>query len=176
MCVAAIGIIASVASAAVGAMGAMQQANAAAASANYQAQVNQNNAILADRAAEDARKRGDAELAEHRRKVAQMQGKQVAAMAANGVDITSGSPLNILADTAQMGELDAATITNNAEREALGYEAQGMNFRAESQLNRANAKSAKTASYISAAGTVVSGVGQVSDKWYRMGSSVGRIS
>lgn len=176
MCVAAIGIIASVASAAVGAVGAVQQANAAAASAKYNAQVNQNNAILADRAAEDARKRGEVEAQEHNRRVSALRGKQTAAMAANGLDVSSGSPLAILGDTAMMGALDTQTIRNNAEREGLGYEAQGMNFRAESQLNRMQAKSAKQAGMIGAAGSVVSGFGQVADKWYKMGSSVGRLT
>ena len=175
MCVAAIGVIASVASAAVGAMGAIQQANAASASANYQAQVNQNNAILAERNAEDARKRGEVEAQEHQRQVSALRGRQTAAMAANGVDITSGSPLNILADTSQMGALDTKTIRNNAQREALGYESQGMNFKAEAGLNRMQAKSAKTAGMIGAVGSVVSGFGQVADKWYKMGS-IGKLT
>ncbi len=176
MCVAAIGLVASLASAAVGAVGAMQQANATAAAANYQAQVNENNAIIANRNAEDARKRGAVAEEEHRRKVSALQGRQTAVMSANGVDTTSGSPLDILADTAQMGELDALTIRGNADREAKGYEAQSMNFRAESGLNRMQAKSAKAAGTIGAVGAVVSGFGQVADKWYKMGSSVGKFS
>ncbi|WP_445505061.1 virion core protein, T7 gp14 family [Microvirga sp. G4-2] len=177
MCVdpVSLGMMASVASAAVGAVGAIQQGNATAAANKYQAAVNENNAILAQRNADDARKRGEVAEEEHRRKVAQLQGRQSAVMAANGLDLTSGSPLDILADTAQMGELDALTIRNNAEREAKGHQAQGMNFRAEAELNRASAKSAKTAGMIGAVGSVVSGIGGVADKWYRMGSSVGKI-
>ena len=45
-------------------------------------------------------------------------------MAANGVDLSSGSPLDILGDTAMYGELDALTIRSNAEREAYGYRVQ----------------------------------------------------
>lgn len=170
-----IGMVASLASAAVGAVGAIQQGNAAAASAKYQAQVNENNAILAQRNAEDARKRGAVEEDEHRRKVAALQGRQTAVMAANGLDVTSGSPLDILADTGQMGELDALTIRNNSEREALGYQAQGMNFKAEANLDRMRGSAAKTAGTIGAVGSVVSGIGGVADKWYKMGSSVGKI-
>lgn len=169
-------MIAGLASAAVGAVGAIQQGNAAAASANYNAKVNENNNILAQRAAEDARKRGEVEAQEHNRKVSALRGKQTAMMAANGLDVTSGSPLDILTDTAQMGALDTQTIRNNAEREGLGYEAQGMNFRAEAGLNRMQAKSAKQAGMIGAFGSVVSGVGQVADKWYKMGSSVGKLT
>lgn len=176
MCVAALPLIATVASTVIGAAGTIYQAQSASASANYQAQVNENNAIIADRNAADARKRGAEAEQEHRRRVSALQGKQTAVMAASGVDLGSGSPLNILADTAQMGELDAVTIRNNAEREALGYESQGMNFRAEAQLSRSAAKSARTAGMIGAAGSVVSGFGQVAEKWYKMGSNVGRLT
>ncbi|MBA1159337.1 virion core protein, T7 gp14 family [Microvirga mediterraneensis] len=180
MCVAALPMIAmvsSLASAAVGAVGAIQQGNAAAASAKYNAAVNENNNVLAQRAAEDARKRGEQEAQEHNRRVSALRGKQTAAMAANGVDLTSGSPLNVTADTAQLGALDVLTIRNNTEREALGYEAQGMNFRAEANLNRMQAKSARQAGMIGAVGSVVSGFGQVADKWYKMGpSSIGKLT
>lgn len=173
MCVAAlpmVAMVASLASAAVGAVGAVQQGNAAAASAKYNAQVNENNNTLALRAAEDARKRGEVEAQEHNRKVTALRGRQTAAMAASGLDVGSGSPLAILGDTAQMGALDTQTIRNNTEREALGYEAQGMNFRAEAGLNRMQGKSARQAGMIGAVGSVVSGVGQVADKWYKMGN------
>lgn len=176
MCVAALGIVAGLVGTAVSAAGAIQQGNAASAQAEYTQMVSNNNAVLAERAAEDARKRGEIAEDEHRRKTSALQSRQRTVMAANGLDVSSGSPLDILADTAQMGELDALTIRGNARRESLGYEAQGMNFKAEGELARARGESAKTAGMIGAAGAVVSGVGGVADKWYRMDSGVGRIS
>lgn len=175
MCVAAlplISVVAGLAGTAVSAVGAMQQGKAAAASADYQAAVNNNNSIIAKRNAQDALDRGAVEEQEHRRKVQALKGRQTAVMAANGLDVTSGSPLDILGDTAQMGELDALTIRGNAKRESLGYESQSTNFKAEAGLNKMQGQSAKTAGTIGAFGTVVSGLGGVADKWYRAKSGV----
>lgn len=124
MCVAALGgvagLIGSVASAAgtvVGVIGQMNASRAEAAASTYQA--NQSRIM-----AEDALKRGAAEEQAQRRKTAALEGRQRAVLAASNVDLTSGSPLAVLTDTAMLGELDAQTIKNNAEREASQHRAQ----------------------------------------------------
>lgn len=138
-------------------MGQIQQGNAAAASAKYNATVAEMNATLADRRAKDAIERGQVEEQQKRAQVAQLQGRQKAAMAANGVDLSFGSPLDTLVDTAVLGELDALTIRQNAAREAYDYQVQGVNSRADAGLSRMNAKSAKTGGYLAAGGTVLGG-------------------
>jgi hypothetical protein len=137
---------------------------AQAQASQYNAQVAEMNATLADRAAKDAIERGATEEQRKRMEVAQLQGRQRAAMAANGVDLTFGSPLDTLVDTAVMGELDALTIRRNAAREAYDFDVQGMNYRADATLSRmgatsalAGASAAKTGGYLSAAGTVLGG-------------------
>jgi hypothetical protein len=119
-----LGTVASVAGAAVGAMGAIQSANAQKAQANYQAAIANNNAIIARRNAVDARKRGLADEERQRMKTAALIGRQRAAMGANGLMLDQGSPLDILGDTAAAGELDALTIRNTYEREAISHIAQ----------------------------------------------------
>lgn len=140
--------------------GQVQSANAQAAASNYNAQVSEMNATLADRRARDAIERGQIEEQQKRQEVAQLQGRQRAAMAANGVDLTFGSPLDTLVDTAVLGELDALTIRRNSAREAYDYNVQGVNGRADATLNRMNAKAAKTGGYLAAAGTVLGGAGK----------------
>lgn len=143
-----------------GAAGQIQQGKAQAAASNYNAQVAEMNATLADRRARDALERGAIEEQQKRQEVAQLQGRQKAAMAVNGVDLTFGSPLDTLVDTAVLGELDALTIRRNTAREAYDYEVQGVNGRADATLNRMNAKAAKTGGYLAAAGTVLGGFGK----------------
>jgi flagellar motor component MotA len=167
MCIMEIGIAASIAGTAISAMGQIQAGRAAQSQANYQAAVNRNNAIIAERMATDARKRGVAAVDEHNRKVAALMGRQTAVMGAAGLDLTGGSPLDILGDTAQLGRLDAMTISNNFEREALGHEAQRSNFSAEAELATMKGKSAKTASLFGAAGTIAGGIGSVAQGWYK---------
>ena len=143
-------------SAAFGAYGQMQQAD-------YHSQVAKNNAIIADQQATDALKRGEEDERQHRLRVEALKGEQRSALAANGVILDDGSALDILADTAEQGELDALTIRNNAEREAYGHRVQAGNFRSE-------ASAAKSSGYMSAGSTLLSGASSVSSKWKPGGS------
>ncbi|WP_455153244.1 hypothetical protein [Bradyrhizobium cenepequi] len=77
----------------------------------------------------------------------------------NGVDLSFGSPLDTLTDTAVLGELDALTIRTNANREAYDYKVQGVNARANANLDRMKADLAETGGYLKAAGTVLAGAG-----------------
>lgn len=149
--------IAMIGSTVMGGVSAVQQGNAAAASANYNAQVAEMNAGISDQNARDALERGKLEEQQKRQEIAAITGRQKASMAANGIDIGFGSPLDTLVDTAMLGEIDALTIRSNAAREAYGYKVDGANGRADAVLSRANAKSAKTGGYLSAFGTVLGG-------------------
>lgn len=140
-----------------GGMGAIQQGNAQAASAQYNAQVADMNAKLAERQARDVVERGQVEEQQQRAKTAAIMGQQKAAMAANGVDLKFGSPLDTLVDTATMGELDALTIRANTYREERDTRQQAANLRGQSGMYRAEAKSAKTGGYLNAFGTILGG-------------------
>lgn len=144
----------------IGAAGQMQQAQAQASAAKYNAKVNEMNAQLAERRAKDALERGRAEEQRKRLEVQQLLGKQRAAMAANGVDLSFGSPLDTIVDTAVMGELDALTVRSNAYREAYDYRVQAVNQRAGATLNRMEARSATTGGYLGAMGTLLGGAGK----------------
>lgn len=137
--------------------GAIQQGNAQAAASRHQAQVAEMNATLADRQARDALERGKLAEQEKRRETARLLGAQQAAFAANGVDLTMGSPLDTIAGSAALGEIDALTIRSNAAREAYDFDVQGMNQRANANLARAQASSAKTGSLLSAGSTILGG-------------------
>jgi len=143
-----------------GAAGAVQSGQAAAASGRYSAQVSEMNATLADRRAKDALERGAVAEQRKRQEVSAIVGKQTAAMAANGVDLTFGSPLDTLIDTATMGEIDALTIRTNANREAYDYRVQAASGRANATLQRSQADSAEMGGYLKAGGTILGGGGQ----------------
>ena len=152
----------------VGGAAQIQAGNAQAAASRYNAQVAEMNAKLADRSARDAIERGQIEEQNKRREVASIQGRQQAAMAANGVDLTFGSPLDTIVDTAMLGEIDALTIRRNAAREAYDYKVQGVNYRSDATLSRMNASAAQTGGYMGALGTVLGG-GAKSYQTYKSG-------
>ena len=98
-----------------------QQAAAQAGQANYLSQVARNNQMAAQRNAALALQQGEADAQRSQLKTAQLEGSQRAALASQGGDIDSGSPLDILGDTARAGTTDAATLRSNAALKAYNY-------------------------------------------------------
>ncbi len=162
MCIAlkVVAAAASIAGTAIGAYGQYRNARASSQAAQYQAQVAQNNHRISEQYAQDALDRGKQEEAAHRAKVDRIKGAQLAALAASGVDISDGTALDLLADTAEMGELDAQIIRNNAEREAYGYRVKGMNYKSEAGLLRTRADTYRSAGMLSVGSSLLSGFGQ----------------
>lgn len=163
---------ASAMAAGVSAYGSVQQGKAQEKQADYQAAVGRNNAIIAERQATDAEERGAAAELSQRRQTAALAGKQRAGMAANGLDLSSGSPLDILGDTAQFGELDALTVRSNAAREAWGFRNQRDQFTSDAGATKIAGRNAKSASYIGAGSSLLSSAGTVAGNWstYKKGS------
>ncbi|XAI96405.1 hypothetical protein [Microcystis phage Mel-JY33] len=140
-------------------VGGIQASNAEAAASMYSAQVNEQNAKFAERRARDALMRGAEEEQRVRQEGAQLKGQQIAGMAAAGLDLGFGSPLDVLVDTATGIELDAARVRRNADLEYDDYMRQGWSYRANAGMDRASAANAKTAGRIGAIGTVLGGAG-----------------
>lgn len=120
--------------------GAMQGQQQAAAAEGQAGELRQN-AFFLNQAANDALARGRAESDLQRVQTQQMIGQQRAAMAGSGGQVDRGTNALLQQDVAQFGELDALTISNNAAREAYGYQVQAQSgLRNAAQLTK-NAKS-----------------------------------
>lgn len=139
--------------AATSAYGASQQADASKKAANYQAQVNRNNAILAGQQRSAAIQQGEVDAQTAMRQQAQTLSAQRAALASNGVDLTEGSSQDLLATTKFLGAADVNTIQSNAARQAWGYDVQGMNASASGQLDKWKADNINPAGIGAMAGT-----------------------
>lgn len=126
---------------AIGLVGGMMQGKQQQAQAESQATALRRNALYMGNAANDARVRGMKEADWSRVETQQMIGTQRAAMAASGGVVDQDTNALIQQDTAQLGELDALTISNNAAREAYGYDVQREdNILTASNLQRAGKK------------------------------------
>lgn len=125
-----------------GAYGSMQQAKAAKQEGEYTAKMLEINAGIADAQAKDALEIGEDQESRHQAEVRKLIGEQRVSFAGSGVDISSGSALDVLEDTSFLGELDRATIANNARREAWGFTVQGTDLRNRAKLARAGAANA----------------------------------
>lgn len=147
--------------------GAGMSAGGAYASGKAQKKLAEYNAQVADIQAEDAIARGRQEESRHRTDVRVLTGSQRAAWGASGADVNSGNAVDVQADTARMGELDALTIRANAAREAWGYKVQAQDMRARGTI-------AQREGTTKAIGTIVSSAGSyASNRWGFGGTSKG---
>lgn len=153
------GTLAAAGSAAMAGYSAYTQANAGRQVANYQAQVAGNNAVLAGYQRSAAIQQGDLQVQHAMLQQSQLYGEQRATLAANGLDMSSGSAVDQLATTRFLGQQDVNNLQSNAARAAWGYAGNQANYRAEAQLSRWQAANNDPAGIgvMSGAGSLLSG-------------------
>lgn len=136
------------------------------ANLEYEASISEANARLAENAAQTELRRGEREMQGSRLKTAALKSSQRASIAANGIDLASGTAQNILNTTDVMGEVDALTIESNAIASAWGYRTQSSNFRSDAIVRRGAA--AGISPGMAAAGSLLTNAGQVAGNWYML--------
>lgn len=127
----------------------------------YEAAVARNNASLSRGQAADAEERGKREELRQAQVVSRAKSAQLAGFAANGIDVTFGSPVDVMADTAIMGLQDTWQIRDNAARETSGYLISAANYEGEARAQKAAARNAAVGTVLNVAGTVIGGASQV---------------
>lgn len=131
-------------------IGSIFQGEANAAAARYNAQVSQQNAVI-------ARQQGQAAMQAQQRSSARAIGQALALYGASGVATDSGSPLDVLADSARMAELNRLTIQYNSELKSYGFETQ-------STLDYFKERTSRTAGYLNAAADVAESMEKAAGK------------
>lgn len=132
-------------------MAQMASARAAARAATQSAQ-------YADDAAREALEAGQQESDLRQRAGAKLMGQNAVAAAANGMDVGSGSALDMLDDTHTAVNQDAFRIRTNAWRESKALSQQAANYRAEAASARSEARFAPIK-------TVLGAGARVFDRW-----------
>lgn len=127
--------------------GSILKARAQSQAAEANAKILELNAGYADAAAADAVARGGIAEGKVRLAAGENRGQQIAARAASGVGL-QGSPMDVLAASAGMSELDALTVRSNAAREAWGYRTKAEQFRYQASNERQAGKNAAIASIL----------------------------
>jgi hypothetical protein len=105
-------------------------------SAEAHAELEDFNAAVADLQAKDAVARGLVEEQRYRQQIDQVIGAQRVGFAAGNIDTGYGSAVDVQADAAYIGELDALTIRTNAAREAWGYRVEAADLRKRAEITR----------------------------------------
>lgn len=150
-------------------LGAMSGSSANRSAYKADATTARMNAIMADRRAEDALERGKLEADRYRRDMRQTKGSARASMAASGVDLGYGTPLDIFAGLEAIEAEDMANIEYNAEMEAWDERMNALNYRNSAEMSRMQADAENPA--LAGFSTLLSGAGQVADSWYKYGRS-----
>ncbi len=144
----------------ISAYGVWRQGQSASAEADFRSQIASNNDIIAGQNAEIALEKGRAEIRDERLKTRQRIGLQRAQLAAQGFDVAEGSSIDILGDTAALGELDVLRIESDAENKARSFRIQAGGFESEATLGRLASKEVKRAGKIGAVSTLITGAGR----------------
>lgn len=113
-----------------------EQGAAQKAASESQAQLADYNAAVADLQSQDAIQRGTEAESFFRSEVRGAIGAQRAGIAAGNVDVAFGSAVDVQADAAFLGELDALQIRNNAQREAWGFQVSATDYRKRAEIAR----------------------------------------
>ena len=153
------------------AVGAMAKASAIRAKGKYEEAGFIENAKRLQRAAEDAKKRGDKAVHQHLQNVRKLVGSQRAALAASGVEIDSGNAKDIQLETLDLGMEDASTIRTNAFLEAHGYRRQASELEHQAKVSRIGRKARERATLLSGRLKVVQSVANTGIQMNKAGSA-----
>lgn len=124
------------------------------AAGSFAEDIGQFNQQQLERQADTRIETGKVEEQTQRIKTAQMKGAQRTAFGASGVDVSVGSPVDVLSDTAAIGELDALTIRSNAETEAFNLRVGGVSAALQGKLEKRKGQSQAVGSILTTAGSM----------------------
>ena len=161
MCGPALAVPLMIASTVVSAGGAIISGIGQKQQADYQAQVADQNARIAENQAQDSILNTNLEAQRRYRQLAQTKGQQVAAMAANGVDLNFGSAVDLQRDTAATGAEDLAQLYKGGNEQTKGFEINAFNSRSEAAGDRAKGQGALIGGIFSGVSTALAGAADV---------------
>lgn len=150
---------ASLGSAALGGVGAVMQGRAASAAAGYNAQVAANNATIATNNANAIGAQGEQNVAAAGAKTKAAIGATLADQGASGVEVNSGSSVNVRESESKLGMLNALNIRSQAAQAAYGQQTQSAADTGQESLYKSQQISDELGGYISAGSTILGGVG-----------------
>lgn len=161
MCLPALAAPLMIASTVVSSAGAIMAGIGQSQQANYAAAVADQNRKQAEKQAQDADENTQIEAQRRYRMLAQTKGTQEASMAANGIDLSFGSALDVQRDTAMIGAEDIGQIYKSGIEKVKGFDTEAWNYGAEASAQRAKGKGALISGIMTGLGTALGGASQV---------------
>jgi len=174
----AIGTIGSLGSGAIGGLGAIQSSSAASAAAGYNAQVAANNAKIATTNANYAGAQGEENVAASGARTKATVGATLANEGASGVDVNTGSDVNVRESESKLGMLDALNVRSQAAQAAYGYQVGAAADTGQQSLYKSQQESDQIGGYLNAGSTVLGGVGNAAkySTWLSTSGPLGNLT
>lgn len=172
---AVVGMGATIAGGITQAAGAKAAGQAALQQNNYQAGIAEINSKIATQNADYARNQGEIQATQYGIKSAQRQGAIRAGQGASGVDVNTGTAVDVRASQKKVSDMDLAQIRTNAAKTAYDFDAQAVGFDNQATLYRMAGANAVTAANYQATASILGTVSSVASKWSQ-GSQVGMFA
>lgn len=154
----AVGVVGSLFGGASEARAAREEGAAKSAMYQYQAGIAEHNARIARENKDYTLVAGGIESRIYGLKAAQQMGQIVSAQAASGIDVDSGSSVDVRESQAFGNQFDNAMIINNAARRAYAYEQQAEGEEMQAELYRMAAADAQRAGERKAKASIIGGI------------------
>ncbi len=164
-------VIASLATAGVQAYASVQQGNAAYQAGMYNAQIADRNAQSAENEQKNVQ---DAAAIERRRlgeRVRAERGEMIAKYANMGLDTEFGTPADLVGDVQRAYDIDRSILGKNEMTEIERLDRQKADYLDSAAMSRAEAKGARKAGLMGAAGSLLQGAATVSGRWIQPSST-----
>jgi hypothetical protein len=153
-------------SSAVSAYGAYKQSQAQKQSAQFNSDVAKQNQRVAGVQARQAGEQGQAREDAYNAKLRTLMGTQTTQLAGTGVDVSSGSALDIRADTAGLGARDISTIRGDTVNSVWQARLAGASAADQSKLYQFQADT--TSPWLAATTSALGSASSIGSSWYSM--------
>lgn len=150
-------IVAAVAGTALSALGSYSANENSANAAEAQADIDTQNAAIARTAGEDARWAGFQEAAKIETAGKQFAGSQIAAMGSSGMEVGSGTNIDIQMDTARGVAADATVARTDAKNQQEAYEETAKLYELEAEGNEDLASYYRSAGILTSSAIILNG-------------------
>ena len=169
MCLPALAVPLAIAGGVTQAAGALMQGAQANAQAKQEAAAAKQNAAMEVEAAHESVMSGQDERRNFWRQVSATKGQQIAAMAANGIEVDTGSAARLTSDTQMQANEGAKTLYHNIDERTRGHHINASNFVQEAKAAKFRGQAAKINSYFSAASSLMGSATQAAGMKAKMG-------
>ncbi len=153
--------------------GSIDQGKQAANQAQFQAQVAQNNAIIAGQQRDRAIKTAASNEEDYRRQQSAVMGQRFSLFGNTGVQRGAGAPLAVSRDFAGETELNALRLRNEGDVTANRLQQSVLNAQSQAGLFGAQARNARTNMFTRAGGELFSGIGRTATSF---GTNYGKVT